>query len=169
MSNSLPLAYSQLPKVLAKCHLKISDLHEKLKSAGIIVNPKSLYRLTTSNPLQKIDTRILGAICHTCDVSIQDVIAFEKPKSVLEKLTHAEQKRLDDLMTRHSDGKLNADEMPEFDKLSEKAHQLTMANARMLVAQRRALNLVQRTRIVRARPHGERKRPQSPKSVLQNH
>ncbi len=60
MSNSLPVAYSHLPKVLAKRRLKISDLQEKLRAAGINVNQKSLYRLTTSEPLLKIDTRIVG-------------------------------------------------------------------------------------------------------------
>lgn len=154
--------------ILAKCRLKVSDLHEKLKAAGINVNQKSLYRLTTTEPLQKIDSRIVGAICQTCAVGIQDVITFEQPKAVLQKLSNPEQKRLDELMTRHNEGKLNAVEMREFDELSEKAHQLTMANARMLVAQRRALNrrphLIRRP--IRAR-HNARKRPRSAKQVLQ--
>lgn len=170
MDNILPLAYSDLPQVLAKCRLNISDLHEKLKAAGVNVNQKSLYRLTTSKPLQKIDTRIVGAICQTCAVGIQDVITFQQPKPVLQKLTNSEQKRLDDLMTQHSERKLNAGEMREFDELSEKAHQLTMANARMLVAQRRTLNSAQRLRNVRSHPrHGARKRPQPTKRVLQQH
>jgi len=142
MSNSLPLAYSHLPQVLAKRHLKISELQTKLKAAGVKINDKSLYRLTTSEPLQKIDVRIVGAICYVCAVSIQDVIAFEQPKTTLQKLDQTEQKRLEDLMSKHTEGKLSAEEMQEFDELSEKAHALTMANARILVAQRRSLNSV---------------------------
>ena len=168
MSNSLPVAYSHLPKVLAKCRLRISDLHEKLKAAGIYVNQKSLYRLTTSEPLQKIDTRIVGAICQTCAVGIQDVITFEQPKPVLQKLSAADQKRLDDLMTKHTEGKLSAEEMREFDELSERAHQLTMANARMLLAQRRALNSPQGPRIIRTHQHRSRKRPEAAKRVPQH-
>ena len=161
MSAVLPVAYSRLPKVLAKNRLKISDLREKLKAAGVNVNQKSLYRLITSKPLHKIDTRIVGAICQACAVGIQEVISFEQPRPVLEKLTSAEQSRLDDLMTRHSERKLDAGEMREFDELSDKAHQLTMANARMLVAQRRALNQAQRP--------GARKRPQPAKRKLQHY
>ncbi len=162
MSNSLPLAYSHLPSVLAKRRLKISDLHDKLKAAGVKVNHKSLYRLTSSAPLHKIDTRIVGAICHTCAVGIQDLIVFERPKSVLQKFNDADQKRLDDLMTKHSEGKLNAEELREFDELSEKAHELTMANARILVSQRRVLNSARSPELVhgsvRERHDGKRKR-----------
>ncbi len=140
MSDSLPVAYSHLPEILALRRLKVSDLREKLRAVGVNVNQKSLYRLTTAEPIQKIDTRIVGAICHTCDVGIQDVIGFEKPKPVLQKLPVDEQRRLDELMTAHAEGPLGAGEMRELDGLSEKAHQLTMANARMLVAQRRALD-----------------------------
>ncbi|MDX1950822.1 MAG: hypothetical protein SFY81_01490 [Verrucomicrobiota bacterium] len=161
MINSLPVAYSRLPQILRKCRLNISDLHERLKAAGLNVNPKSLYRLTTLKPIQKIDTRIVGAICETCDVSIEEVIAFEKPKPVLEKLTIAEQKRLDELMTSHSERELSRDELRELDELSEKAHQLTMANARMLVSQRRAL-MAQRSR----NNSIDRKRAQHPKKAL---
>ena len=166
MNSNLPLAYSSLPKVLAKSRLKISDLHQKLKDVGVNVNQKSLYRLNTANPLQKIDTRIVGAICHACAVPIQDVITFERPKPVLEKLTSAEQKRLDDLMTKHSEGKLAAREMREFDELSDKAHRLTMANARILVAQRRALSSATRPGHSRGRHHQSSKRLPPTKRVM---
>lgn len=169
MGNTLPRAYSQLPKVLAKCRLKISDLHEKLKAAGVNVNHKSLYRLTSPDPLQKIDTRIIGAICHTCDVSIQDIIAFEKPKLVLEKLSSAEQKRLDYLMAQHNEGKLTANEMREFDDLSQKAHQLTLANARLLVAQRRSLNSAPRSQVTRRLRRGLPARARKIKRVVKSH
>jgi hypothetical protein len=151
MNGSGPVAYSQLPKVLAKHRLKISDLHQKLKDAGVSVNYKSLYRLIAAHPLQKIDTRIVGAICQACGVGIQDLIGFEKPKPILAHLSNDEQKRLDDLMTRHSEETLSAEELHDFDELAEKAHQLTLTNARLLLSQRRALN---------ARP-GKTRRPQS--------
>jgi hypothetical protein len=43
-------------------------------------------------------------------------------------------------MTRNNEGKLSTEELREFDELSEKAHQLTLANARLLAAQHRALS-----------------------------
>jgi hypothetical protein len=172
MSNRLPLAYSHLPQVLAKRHLKISELHKKLKAVGVNVNYKSLYRLTSSAPLQKIDARIVGAICQTCAVGIQDVITFEQPKPVLQKLQEADQNRLDDLMTKHTEGKLSGEEMREFDELSEKAHELTMANARMLVTQRRAINSARRPQMIhgsiRTRRYEAPKRTAPAKRILQH-
>ncbi len=169
MSNSLPLAYSHLPQILAKCHLKISELRKKLKSLGVNVNPKSLYRLTSPAPLQRIDARIVGAICQTCAVGIEDVITFEPPKPAFQKLSGIEQKRLDDLMSKHTEEKLSAAETRELDALSAKAHELTMANARMLVAQRRALNPARNPRpvaaSVRARPNQAVKRADSSKNA----
>jgi hypothetical protein len=168
MSDVPPLAYSHLPEVLAKSRLKISDLHEKLKAIGFSVNQKSLYRLTSAKPLLKIDTRIVGAICQTCAVGIQDVISFEQPKAVLEKLSLTDQNRLNDLMTRHSERKLNGEELKEFDKLSDKAHQLTMANARILVAQRRTLNAAQQQNGSVNR-RAVRKHPRSSKQIAAHH
>lgn len=160
MRSNLPLAYSRLPSVLAKRRLKISELQKKLQAAGVKINQKSLYRLTSAAPLQRLDTRILAAICQTCAVGIQEVISFEAPGSVLLKLDKAEQKRLDEFMSKHREGKLTPDETREFDLLSEKAHDLTMTNARMLVAQRRALNAPAAATLV---PAGARQRRAGPK------
>ncbi len=154
MSNKLPIAYSRLPDVLQKCQLQVQGLHRKLREIGLNVNPKSLYRLTTSDPVQKIDTRILAGICKTCDVKIQDVIVFEKPHPTLMKLNDSEQKRLNQLMSRNNEEKLSSKEASELNVLTEKAHQLTMHNARTLVAQR----VLNRSRVSRVpRPKKSRK------------
>jgi DNA-binding Xre family transcriptional regulator len=150
MRNILPTAYSQLPQLLANRHIKISDLQKRLQAAGVKINHKSLYRLTSSAPIHKIDTRIIGAICQTFSVRIQDVIAFEEPRQKLQKLTAANQKRLEALMSRNNEGKLEVEDIQELDELTSKAHQIAMTNARMLVAQKQSLKTPSGTRTTRA-------------------
>ena len=77
-------------------------------------------------------------------------------------------------MFKQSEGKLATKEMREFDELSQKAHELTMANARMLVAKRRALNAARAAApiihdVVRSRQRTLRKGAKSAKRNLQYH
>jgi hypothetical protein len=131
-------AYSHLGEVLSNLKLTIPELQRQLRGLGVAVNIKSLYRLISPEPLQKIDTRIVGAICQTCQVGIGDVIEFSKPQVKLQQLDAPEQKRLDQLMSKNNEGAMSQAERQELDELAGKAHKITMANARVLVAQRRA-------------------------------
>src|SRR6188768_2939868 len=116
MNGRLPVAYSHLPEILSKSRLKITDLKRRLEDAGVRVNPKTLYRLTSTAPLQKIDTRVIGAICLACDVGIEEVIIFDQPRAEIQKLSDPEQERLEDLLTKHSENKLSKSETAEFDE-----------------------------------------------------
>jgi DNA-binding Xre family transcriptional regulator len=137
MNGNAPEAYSRLRTVLAKRNLTVFQLHRKLDSAGLPVNIKSLYRLTSDEPLQKVDLRIAGAVCRACDVGIGDLITFQKPRAQLHRLDPRMQARLDELMDKNNEGQLNAREQKEFAALAEEAHRVSLENARMLVAERR--------------------------------
>jgi hypothetical protein len=139
MTGRPPVAYSHLPEILSKSRLKLTDLQRRLSEAGVHVNPKTLYRLTSTAPLQKIDTRVIGAICHACDVGIEDVIIFDQPRDEIQKLSGSAQKRLDELMSKHRENDLTKGEAKEFDDLCERAHTLTLANARLLASKRRSI------------------------------
>jgi hypothetical protein len=139
MNGSPPLAYSHLPEILSRSQLRISDLQRRLEEAGVRVNPKTLYRLTSTAPLQKIDTRVISAICHACDVGIEDVIIFDQPLEVIQKLPPRDQKRLDELLAKHRETSLSKSEGAEFDELCDRAHALTLANARLLASKRRSI------------------------------
>src|SRR5436190_22710498 len=121
MTGRTPLAYSHLPEILSKSRLKITDLQRRLEEAGVRVNPKTLYRLTSTAPLQKVDTRVIGAICHACDVGIEEVIIFDQPRDEIQKLPAPEQKRLDELMSKHRENNLTKTEAKEFDELCDRA------------------------------------------------
>ena len=49
----------------------------------------------------------------------------------------AENERLQELMEKNNEGKLTAAERREFDGLADRAHQISMENARTLLAERR--------------------------------
>lgn len=137
MNGNAPEAYSRLRSVLAARNLTVFQLHRELDSAGLPVNIKSLYRLTSDEPLQKVDLRVAGAVCQACEVEIGDLITFQKPRSQLHRLDQKTQTRLDDLMEKSNDGKLTVREKREFTALADKAHRLSIENARMLLAERR--------------------------------
>ena len=137
MNGNTVEAYSHLAAILSSRNIAIPELRRQMKRLGVPVNIKSLYRLISAEPVQKIDLRIVGAICQTCHVGIQDVIDFSRPKPSFQRLETQAQKRLDELMSKNNEGTLTASERKEFNALAERAHQLTMANARLLAAQRR--------------------------------
>ena len=137
MNGYIPEAYSRLASILARQNLSVLALQRTLEEAGVPVNIKSLYRLAEDGPLQKIDLRIAAAICKVCAVSLGELISFEKPPSQLHRLSAKAQARLDELMTRNNEGKLTAAGRREFLALADEAHQLSLANARLLLAGRR--------------------------------
>jgi hypothetical protein len=100
------------------------------------VNIKSLYRLAEDAPVQKIDLRIVGAICRSLGVALGDLITFDKPKAQFRRLASKTQLRLDALMEKNNEGRLTAAERKEFLALAGQAHRLSLENARTLLAER---------------------------------
>ena len=137
MNGYSPEAYSRLRVVLAKRNLTVFQLHRRLGEAGFAVNIKSLYRLASDEPLQKIDLRIAAAICRVCSVELGDLISLERPVAQLGRLDTRTQARLEQLMAKNNDGKLTASERKEFGQLAEKAHRMSLDNARLLLAERK--------------------------------
>jgi DNA-binding Xre family transcriptional regulator len=137
MNGNTPLAYSRLRSVLALKNMTVFQLHRMLEEMGFPVNIKSVYRLATDEPLQKVDLRIAGAICQACNIQLGELITFDKPRAQLRQLDTKSQRRLEELMTKNNEGKLTASERKEFAQLADKAHRISMENARVLLAERR--------------------------------
>jgi hypothetical protein len=55
--------WSNLGMLLAEHNMSVLALHKRLQEKGVSVNLKSLYRLAVSQPLQKLDARIVKPIC----------------------------------------------------------------------------------------------------------
>jgi hypothetical protein len=138
MSDKAPVTYSQLRQLLMERKMSIPALQRALqKQCGVKVNVKSLYRLASNKPLQKIDGRIVGAICRTIHSPIEALLSLQKPAQHLHKLSAAEQNRLDTLMEKNNEGELTREESREFEALVDKAHRLSVENARILAQQAR--------------------------------
>lgn len=129
-------AWSTLRMLLAEKGLTVADLHEMLK-ADFPVNIKSLYRLTGTGPVQKLDLKIVRAICAALKVEIGELIRFEKPKFELMRLDPASQAELDELMDKNNEGRLTEEEQARFNALLEKVQRITLYNSKLLVDQKR--------------------------------
>jgi len=134
-------AYSRLKGILKQQQLSIPELHRRIHGSGLRVNLKSLYRLSDENlPVERLDMRVAGAICRVCAVPLSDWIVFEEEEGGLRTLASDKQQRLDALMAKNNAGGLTESERDELQTLVREAEEITLANARLLVAQRRRLD-----------------------------
>jgi hypothetical protein len=133
-------AYSQLKRVLGKRRMTVPELHRHIERGGLRVNLKSLYRLSKEHqPIERLDLRVAGAICHVCEVPLSELITFEGSRRRLQRFSAAQQKRLDTLMEKNNEGRLTKAEAEELQTLVQKAEEMMLANARTLARQRRQL------------------------------
>jgi DNA-binding Xre family transcriptional regulator len=137
MSGNGKGAWSTLPNLLAEKNLTVADLHQLLRKRGFEVNKKSLYRLTASEPVQKLDTTIVRAICEALNVRLQDLIQLQKPKFELKRLDPKSQQELDRLMDKNNEGELTPKEKTRFKALLGEVHKISLYNAKALVSQKR--------------------------------
>ncbi|HEX3443641.1 MAG TPA: helix-turn-helix domain-containing protein [Chthoniobacterales bacterium] len=137
MSGNDKGAWSTLQNLLAEKNLTVVDLHEMLRKRGFDVNKKSLYRLTAPEPIQKLDTAIVRAVCEALEVRLQDLIQFHKPKFELKRLEPKPQRELDRLMDKNNEGELTKSEQARFKVLFDEAQKITLYNAKALLNQRR--------------------------------
>jgi Cro/C1-type HTH DNA-binding domain len=132
------LAFSRLNRLLGEQNMSVPELHRRITRSGVRVNLKSLYRLAhDQEPLERLDLRVAGAVCEVCRVPLSDLIAFTPESTRLQRLSRAKQKRLDVLMTRNNNEKLTRAEHDELRGLVREAEEISLANARVLAAQRR--------------------------------
>jgi DNA-binding Xre family transcriptional regulator len=137
MSGNAKGAWSTLPNLLAEKNLTVADLYQILQKRGFAFNKKSLYRLAASQPVQKLDTAIVRAVCEALDVGLQDLIQFQKPKFELKRLEPKSQRELDRLMDKNNEGELTKSEQARFKVLLDEAQRISFYNAKALLNQKR--------------------------------
>ena len=122
--------------------LNTADLVRRVAEQGDRINAKSLYRMADpEEPLEKVDMRVIGAICQALGIGIADILTFDEP-TIVEDLGETKQARMDELMARHSlrsGHGLSALELTELEKLVGEAETIALGNARRLAARRRRL------------------------------
>jgi hypothetical protein len=133
-------AYSHLKRLLKQRRMTVPELHRRMRTQGLYVNVKSLYRLSNDNqPVDRLDMHVAGAICQVCAVPLSDWIVFEAELGTLRTLAPETQIRLDDLMTKNNAGSLADREREELRALVREAEEITIANARLLAQQQQQL------------------------------
>jgi hypothetical protein len=133
-------AYSRLKGILKQQRMSIPELNRRIRASGMEVNVKSLYRLSREDhPLERLDMRVAGAICQACSVPLSDWIVFERESDPLRSLPADKQARLDRLMILNNSGQISPAERAELRTLVLEAEEITLANARILAAQRRRI------------------------------
>jgi DNA-binding Xre family transcriptional regulator len=137
MSGHEKGAWSSLPNLLAEKNLTVADLHQILRKRGFEVNKKSLYRLAAPEPIQKLDTAIIRAICEALEVRLQDLIQFQKPKFELKRLEPRSQQELDRLMDKNNQGEITKTEQARFKALLDEVQRISLYNAKALLNQKR--------------------------------
>ncbi|MGI8913547.1 MAG: helix-turn-helix domain-containing protein [Chloroflexota bacterium] len=136
----MPQAYSRLQFLLEEHSLTRADLQRRLAAEDSTVNVKTLYRLADPDrPLERIDLRVVGAICRTLEVKLDDLVVFADPTTMIETLPEHQQRRLDELMEQHNEGELSPAGLEELQMLVHQAEQIALANARRLAEHRRRI------------------------------
>jgi len=134
-------AWSRLKFLLDQRHLTTADLVRRVSDQGDRVNAKSLYRLADpEEPLEKVDMRVIGAICQALHVGVGDLLTFDEPV-VIEEYSASKQARMDALLARHKggDAPLSSEERAELHALVAEAETVALGNARRLANRRRRL------------------------------
>lgn len=129
---------------MAEKNLTVADLHQILRKRGFEVNKKSLYRLTASQPVQKLDATIVRAVCEALEVRLQDLIQFQKPKFELKRLDPKAQQQLDRLMDKNNQGELTKNEQARFKALLDEVQRISLYNAKALLSQKQLREPVSR-------------------------
>jgi hypothetical protein len=129
--------WSNLGMLLAEHNMSVLALHKRLQEKGVSVNLKSLYRLAGSQPLQKLDARIVKPICFVLGIGLSGLISLDKPELSLLKLDSVTQARITTLLDKNNQGTITKTERAELERLVDKAERISLHNARALVEYRR--------------------------------
>lgn len=152
--EAVKYAYSTLPDLLVKFQLTVAEVHQRLLRRGFKFDKKTLYRLASHEPLQTINAPVVGAVCEEFKIGIDDLLTWERPKQKLHRIDAKTQSRLDELMTKNTEGTLTAAEKKELASLGETVERLSLENAKMLAAHAdtdRRARAARRTAVTRGR------------------
>jgi DNA-binding Xre family transcriptional regulator len=135
-------AFSRLKSVLDRQGLSTADLIRRVQEQGDRINAKSIYRLADpEEPLEKVDMRVVGAVCQALEIGIGDLLTFDEP-TIIEEFAPTKQARMDVLMHRHHEGAdqgLSAPELAELQELVERGEVVGGGNVLPLANRRRRL------------------------------
>jgi DNA-binding Xre family transcriptional regulator len=138
MTGKLDFAWSNLGLLLAERNMSVLALHQNLAATGVRANLKSLNRLVSSDPLQKIDLRLVKGICAILDIKLGDLIQLSKPVHQLRNVDPDTQTRISLLLDKRNQGTSTKEEDAELSDLIEGAQKVSLYNAKVLAEYKRS-------------------------------
>jgi DNA-binding Xre family transcriptional regulator len=133
-------AYSYLKQLLKQHQISVPELQRRIQAQGMNINLKSLYRLSDdTQPVDRLDMRVAGAICAVLSVRLSDWIVFQEQSLALHTLDPQKQERLDILMQKNNQAPLTEAERDELRSLVRAAEEILLTNARLLAQQQQRL------------------------------
>jgi hypothetical protein len=116
------VVYPQLGELLQARRLTVADLERQLRQRfGLMVNAKTLYRLTKPEPIQRADLEIAFATAAILGVNLDDLFTMrtlpDEGNEAVPVLDPAASRRLAELFDRQAAGPLTPDEVTELDRL----------------------------------------------------
>ncbi len=116
--------YPRLSELLRAHNLSVAELERRLKRRfGFQIDPKTLYRLTHADPIQRADLEIAGAVAAILGVGLDDIFDVRvTPLSTNgdvadDDLTTAESRRLAELFDCQATTGLTTTERAELERL----------------------------------------------------
>jgi hypothetical protein len=136
----LSLARSSLAGILRQKQWTVADLLRRMDEMGVALDKKTVYRLATNEPLRTLNLPVVAAVSHALELEDpSELICWTASASPprLQRIDEATQARLDELMDKNTEGRLQAAERREFEKLGELVEKLSLENASLLARQTR--------------------------------
>lgn len=116
--------YPRLDELLRTNDLSVAELERRIEQRfGLSVDPKTLYRLASAEPVRRADLEIVGAVAALLGVGLGDLFDVhavpveEHDESEAIDLSVAESQRLSALFDRQAQGKLSKGERQELETL----------------------------------------------------
>jgi hypothetical protein len=116
--------YPRLEHLLRERGLSVSELMRRMQDRyGMTFDPKTLYRLAGSGPIQRADLTIAGAAAAVLGVGLDDLFQVEAisvhspPQAQQSYLSPDQSRRLAELFDRQADGLLAEPERAELNAL----------------------------------------------------
>lgn len=142
MTETATVIRSALPGILARQRLTVADLVRRIEESGQHFDRKTVYRLASGEPVRTLNLPVVAAIGRV--LNLRDpgkLILWSAPSNKsplrLQRIDARTQARLDELMTRNTEGTLGGAERRELEKLGRTVEKLSLENARLLAGHAR--------------------------------
>ena len=129
---------SALQKILARQRLTVADLVRRIEESGFHFDKKTIYRLASGEPVRTLNLEAVAAIGRALKLRDPGKLILWTPASSpsprLRRISAETQVRLDELMSKNTEGNLTTTERRELERLGRQVEKLSLENAHLLAS-----------------------------------